>query len=140
MKKRIRLLIGMIAFVGSTAFPPLSWSADITPEIVRAAAVEFIHSTEQNEGVFTLFDEKIVTNRQLKLERVYDRIGITEDHYYVCIAMEDLETGDVLDVDFDVKTIGGTPKVLDSRTRIHKVNGRARYTYDEDNNIIPRRP
>ena len=44
-------------------------------------------------------------------------------------------TGELLDLDFDVDAEGGQLQVVD--TRIHKVAGQARYTYDEHDNRVP---
>jgi hypothetical protein len=49
--------------------------------------------------------------------------------------MRDAQTGELLDLDFDVKADGGALTVVDQR--IHKVAGNARYTYDEHDNRIP---
>ena len=50
--------------------------------------------------------------------------------------MKDTKTGDLLDLDFDVEALpDGMLEVVD--VRIHKVNGAARYTYDDQDNRIP---
>ena len=49
--------------------------------------------------------------------------------------MRDKQTGELLDLDFDVSTTGKTPKVVGQR--IHKVSGQPRYTYDERDRRIP---
>ena len=49
--------------------------------------------------------------------------------------MTDVSTGDLLDLDFDVEDRDGKLVVVD--IRIHKDNGKARYTYDDNDNMIP---
>ena len=53
----------------------------------------------------------------------------------VCADMKDTASNELLDVDFDVEQQSGEPLVTD--TRIHKVNGAARYTYDADGHRTP---
>ena len=65
------------------------------------------------------------------------RVGKTGGLYYACTDMRDAATGELLDLDFDVEGDGGQLDVVDAR--IHKVEGQARYTYDEDDNRVPLR-
>jgi hypothetical protein len=74
----------------------------------------------------------------LEFVRVHDRVGKTGSLYYSCTDMRDKQTGELLDLDFDVKATGEKLKVVDGR--IHKVGGKARYTYDEHDNRIPLAP
>ena len=67
--------------------------------------------------------------------RVHERVGKTGTLYYSCTDMRDRDTGQLLDLDFDVKASGSELSVVD--TRIHKVNGQARYTYDDQDRRIP---
>jgi hypothetical protein len=46
-------------------------------------------------------------------------------------------TGDLLDLDFDVVAQPDALQVQADKVRIHKVNGKARYTYDEEDNMVP---
>jgi len=67
--------------------------------------------------------------------RVHERVGKTGELYYSCTDMQDTSTGELLDLDFDVEANDEQLEVVD--TRIHKVNGQERYTYDEQDNRIP---
>jgi hypothetical protein len=49
-----------------------------------------------------------------------------------------VKTGQTLDLDFDVDAKDGQLNVTD--VRIHKLEGQARYTYDEHDNRIPLAP
>ena len=73
--------------------------------------------------------------RVLQLVRVHERVGKTGDYYYSCTDMKDATTGDELDLDFDVSDTGGILKVV--AVRIHKDNGKPRYTYDANDNLVP---
>ena len=104
-------------------------------EQIREAIRDHILKTEQEDGAFTIEDEVTGNMRTLTLVRVHDRVGRTGDFYYSCTDMNDADSGESLDLDFDVDASSGTAEVID--VRIHKVNGKARYTYDEKDNRIP---
>lgn len=111
-------------------------TAESTPEAVRQAIREFIGVQQTTDGAFTVFDGNALKIRNLELVQVHERVGKTGDYYYSCTDMKDTQTGELLDLDFDVKNVGGNLRVIATRTRIHKVNGGPRYTYDENDNMI----
>ena len=81
-------------------------------------------------------DEEVTGDtRELTLERVHERVGKTEDYYYSCADMRDAKSGELIDVDFDVEAYDDELEVVD--VRVHKVNGKERYTYDEHDNRLP---
>ncbi len=90
---------------------------------------------KKDQGSFTIADSETGTTRELRLVRVHQRVGKTGSLYYSCTDMKDVENRELLDLDFDVDVSGGDLSVVD--VRIHKVDGEARYTYDEDDNRIP---
>ncbi|MBI3319141.1 MAG: hypothetical protein HYZ89_00930 [Candidatus Omnitrophica bacterium] len=106
-----------------------------SPEQIRQAIRDDIHQTEQKDGAFTIKDQVTGNIRTLSLVRVHDRVGKTGELYYSCTDMHDVDSGELLDLDFDVDARTGAMDVVD--VRIHKVNGKARYTYDEKDNRIP---
>ena len=106
-----------------------------TAEELRQAIRDYIQAVEQDEGVFTIMDESAGTERTLQLIRVHERVGKTGDYYYSCTDMKDVSSAEVLDLDFDIEASEGELSVVD--VRIHKVNGQARYTYDDHDNRIP---
>lgn len=109
--------------------------AEPSAEQLRQTIRDYIASIEQEEGAFTIEDEATGTVRTLTLVQVHERVGKTGDAYYSCTDMTDTATGELLDLDFDVTDEDGMLDVAD--VRIHKVNGQARYTYDEQDNRIP---
>ncbi|MBI3087899.1 MAG: hypothetical protein HYY91_03330 [Candidatus Omnitrophica bacterium] len=104
-------------------------------EQIRQAIREYIAQVEQEEGAFTIEDEVTEKIRSLSLVRVHERVGKTGDYYYSCTDMTDAETGETLDLDFDVEAVDGGLEVAD--VRIHKVNDQARYTYDDQDHRVP---
>jgi hypothetical protein len=86
-------------------------------------------------GTFDVLDPKIGKMRKLELLKVHERVGKTGDYYYSCADFKDTETGQMLDLDLDVQDKGGKLSVVD--VRIHKLEGKERYTYDENDNRIP---
>ena len=66
---------------------------------------------------------------------MHERVGKTGDYYYSCTDMRDTSSRELLDLDFDVEHDNGLLTVVD--VRIHKLNGKPRYTYDDKDNRIP---
>jgi hypothetical protein len=104
---------------------------------IREHIASYVEEREEQEGAFTIHDGVTGSTRTLQLVRVHDRVGKTAGLYYACTDMRDAATGELLDLDFDVEGDGGQLDVVD--VRIHKVEGQARYTYDEDDNRVPLR-
>ena len=113
--------------------------AQIEPsaEQIRQAIRDHIELLERENGAFTIHDELTGSERTLKLVQVHERVGKTDNFYYTCTDMRDEQTGELLDLDFDVSVEGDVLAVVD--VRIHKVNEQPRYTYDEQDNRIPLR-
>ncbi|MBI4549608.1 MAG: hypothetical protein HY714_01610 [Candidatus Omnitrophica bacterium] len=120
--------------VASLAVAAAAW-AEPTPEMLRQTIRDYISAQQASQVAFKVFDSRIGQERTLTLERVHERVGKTGDYYYSCADLKDVQSGDVLDLDFDVSDAGGALKVVD--IRIHKDNGTPRYTYDANDNIIP---
>jgi len=105
---------------------------------IRQAIEAHVKGIEAKQGVFEIKDDLTGATRKLTFVRVHKRVGKTGELYYSCTDMRDTATGELLDLDFDVDAAGGQLKVVD--TRLHKVAGQARYTYDEHDNRIPLPP
>ncbi len=95
------------------------------------------HVTQQSKktGTLDILDPVTKKTRKLKLERIHERVGKTGDYYYSCADFKDTESGEMLDLDIDVEHKSGKLGVAD--VRIHKVEGKPRYTYDDKDNRIP---
>ena len=132
--RRFLVFLGAAAVIGglSTA----AFCAEPTPEQLRGTIREYIQRQEQQTGAFTIPDTKLNGKlRTLSLVQVHERVGKTGDYYYSCTDMNDVATNDKLDLDFDVADTGKELKVV--AVRIHKDNGKPRYTYDDKDNLIP---
>jgi len=97
-----------------------------------------VENESKDTGAFDILDPDTGKVRSLKLVRVHERVGKTGDYYYSCADFEDTTTGEKLDLDIDVEDKDGQLNVAD--VRIHKVDGKERYTYDENDNRIPLTP
>ncbi len=104
-------------------------------EQLRQTIQSYVQGIAQKKGTFPINDPVTGTTRKLEFVRVHERVGKTGSLYYSCTDMRDQKTGELLDLDFDVKATGESLKVVDAR--IHKVAGKARYTYGEHDNRIP---
>lgn len=115
----------------------LSASAEPAPEELRQTIRDYIEWHEDALGAFTVPDPKGGWGklRTLELVRVHERVGKSGDYYYSCTDMRDVESGDLLDLDFDISDSGGTLEVV--AVRVHKENGTPRYTYSENDELIP---
>ena len=104
-------------------------------EQLRDLIADYVKEQSGTTGTFAIQDEVTGATRQLEFVRVHERVGKTGDFYYSCTDMQDPATGELLDLDFDVAAQDGALEVVD--VRIHKVQGQARYTYDEHDQRIP---
>ena len=110
--------------------------AEPTAEQLRQTIRQYIQKQERGVGSFTIPDSKEKGRlRTLTLIRVHERVGKTGNYYYSCTDMKDAATGDTLDLDFDVSDTDKELRVV--AVRIHKDNGKPRYTYDDKDNRIP---
>ncbi len=108
--------------------------AEPSAEQIRQTIKSYVQGVAQENGAFPIKDPVTGTTRNLEFVRVHDRVGKTGSLYYSCTDMRDKQTGELLDLDFDVNATGEQLKVVDQR--IHKVAGKARYTYDEHDNRV----
>ena len=110
-------------------------SAEPSAQDIRDRIAAYVKEKVKVEGAFRIKDEVTGSTRTLTLDRVHDRVGKTGGAYYSCTDMRDAATGQLLDLDFDVKASDGKLDVVD--VRIHKVDGKPHYTYDEHDQRIP---
>lgn len=128
-----KCLIACMVFV-SSVLTVSAWAAP-TPDQLRQTIRDYVAGQERRHGAFLILDDRGNVQRRLELVRVHERVGKTGDYYYSCTDMKDLASGDELDLDFDISDTG---RLLDvAAIRIHKDNGKPRYTYDQNDNIIP---
>jgi hypothetical protein len=112
--------------------------AEPSAKQIRQAIRDHVTSSQRKDRAFRIKDDVTGTARTLKLVRVHERVGKTGELYYSCTDMQDTSSGELLDLDFDVDASGDRLEVVD--VRIHKLEGQARYTYDDNDNRIPLLP
>lgn len=128
-------LFSLLTVVGLGGLVVTSAWAEPSAEALRQTIRDYVATQEKLQGAFAIVDERGNLLRRLELIRVHERVGKTGNYYYSCTDMKDVATGDELDLDFDIEDQAGNLKVVD--VRIHKDNGKPRYTYDENDNMIP---
>lgn len=101
---------------------------------IKDAMRDYLEDNSRN-GAYNIYDADTGQMRELELIRIHQRVGKTGDYYYACCDVRDRKTGQKLDIDVDVENNNGDLSVAD--VRIHKVEGKARYTYDSNDNRIP---
>lgn len=127
---------------GATAMAPeqatIAVPAAPSNDDIKNAMTTYVDSESKETGTFDVYDPETGKIRTLKLDRVHERVGKTGDYYYSCADFTDTESGEKLDLDIDVEDKDGQLNVAD--VRIHKVEGKERYTYDDNDNRIPVAP
>jgi len=132
-----KVLIGCLMGVAAVgALAACTAHAEPSAEELRQTIRDYIQRHEDKLGSFTVPDPKQIGKlRTLSLIRVHERVGKTGDYYYSCTDMKDVASGDELDLDFDVSDQEQKLQVV--AVRIHKDNGKPRYTYDQNDNLVP---
>ncbi|HUL36191.1 MAG TPA: hypothetical protein VLW47_00790 [Thermodesulfobacteriota bacterium] len=103
----------------------------ITADFVKKSIQDHVKD-QSKEGVFMIRDEKLNKEWKLKLDKVHDPVRSFEKegktYYFTCVDFKSVDGNDILDIDFWMVPKGDKLEVTD--TKIHKVNGDARYTYE----------
>lgn len=88
--------------------------------------------SKATDGVFVISDDKLNKEWKLKLSKIHDPVRMFEKDgktiYFTCSDFKSTEGKDILDIDFWMVHKGDKLEVID--TKIHKVNGEPRYTYE----------
>ena len=156
MKKRI-LFSGLLAIAFSFYFIPETLPQDHPGKPVRElkpsetpgksviehpgkpVSADFVKKSIQRhvkaaskEGVFSIRDEKLNKDWKLKMDKIHDPVRVFEKEgktiYFTCVDFKSVNTKDTLDLDFWLVPKGEKLEVID--TKIHKVNGEARFGYE----------
>jgi len=104
-------------------------------DAIKAAMGAHVAEKAKKTGTFEINDPVEKKTRFLTLQRIHERVGKTGAYYYSCADFKDTKSGELLDLDLDVEHKDGKLNVVD--VRIHKVEGKPRYTYDDNDNRIP---
>lgn len=132
----MRVKIGAILLVTALLLSSsgIAW-AKPNPDTMRETIELYVAQQERLQGAFALVDGKHSSLRWLKLIRIHEKIGKTGNYRFVSADMRDVKSGDLLELDFDISNQKGELRIVD--IRIRKENGKARYTYGENSNIVP---
>jgi hypothetical protein len=115
---------------GSTVEHP---GSAINGDSVKKAIRDHVKAEEKaNNGFFVLSDPDSNKTWSLKLEKIHDPVRMFEKDgqtvYFACSDFKSADSNDVLDIDFWMVRDGNKLKVID--TKIHKLNGKPRFTYE----------
>jgi len=94
---------------------------------------------KSKDGVFQVNDPVLNKTWDLKLDHVHtERLSkLNADTYFACVDMKDPEAK-VIDVDFFLKSNGDKLEMTD--TTIHKIEGKPRYNWKEEDGFWKRVP
>ena len=102
-----------------------------TADFVKKSIQEHVNALLR-DGVFTVRDEKLNRAWRLTLAKIHDPVRSFEKDgrtiYFTCSDFTSVDSKDTLDIDFWMVPKGDKLEVIE--TRIHKVNGEPRYTFE----------
>lgn len=99
-------------------------------DVDKAIRAHIEETSKKNNGVFPVKDDVLKKTWELQLVKVHtDRLAHLEnDVYFACVDFK-ASDGTAVDVDFYLKGKPDKLKVTD--TTVHKVNGQARFNYQQ---------
>lgn len=106
---------------------------EVTAKSVKKGISDHVMmQTKASGGVLVVHDDKLNKDWKLKFVKVHDpvRTFMREGKaiFFACTDFKSVESDDLLDIDFWMVHKGKMFEVID--TKIHKVNGEPRYTYE----------
>jgi hypothetical protein len=103
----------------------------ISADFVKKSIRDHVKAVSR-EGFFSIRDEKLNKDWKLKMDKIHDPVRMFEKEgktiYFACSDFKSADGKDVLDIDFWMVPKGNKLEVID--TKIHKVNGEARFGYE----------
>jgi hypothetical protein len=105
-----------------------------TADIDKAIRSHIEKTSAASNGGFPVKDDVLNKTWDLKLERVHnDKLqALADGRYFACVDFK-ASDGTMVDVDFFMKKEGDGLAVTD--TTVHKINGKARYNYQEQDGV-----
>lgn len=105
----------------------------VTAKFVKKSIKEHVKAqSKATGGLFVIKDDKLGKEWKLKLDKIHDPVRMFEKDgkmiYFTCSDFKSTEGKNVIDIDFWMVPKGDKLEVID--TKIHKVNGEPRYTYE----------
>ena len=109
----------------------------MTIDDIDAAIHASIDEQSKADGMFHVQDTVLNKTWNLKLDKVHkDKLtAMSSDTYFACVDFN-ADDGTKVDVDFYLKNQDGKLAVTD--TTVHKINGAARYMYEEKEGLWSR--
>ncbi len=106
---------------------------EVTAKNVKKSIQEHVTAVSKGTGgVFIIRDGKLNKEWHVKLDKIHDPVRMFEKDgktvYFACSDFKSVEGKDLLDIDFWMVPKGDRLEVID--TKIHKVNGEPRYSYE----------
>jgi len=109
--------------------------AALNPETLAKEIKQYVNNESKLKGgYFLLYDDKSETPLVLTLDKVHkERLSkVSDDLYFACSDFKGTD-GKNYDVDFFMKKTGTELKLTE--LTVHKINGKARYTWYEDKGV-----
>jgi hypothetical protein len=105
-----------------------------TADIDKAIRAHIEKIASASGGKFPVKDDVLNKTWQLELVKVHnDKLqALADGRYFACVDFKATD-GTMVDVDFFMKKEGDGLAVTD--TTVHKINGKARYGYEEKNGV-----
>ncbi len=102
---------------------------------IKAAMTAHIEALQKSGGgTHSMHDDELNKDWTLKFVKIHDPVRMIDDKtYFACTDFKSTTSDDVLDLDFWLEPSGDALKV--TATKIHKVNGKPRFTY-EGNKLV----
>ena len=139
-KNKLILILTVIFSIGTsqitlTAAKEASSSSSPSEASIRTTLKDYVAKESKATGTFNIIDPTTGQMLNLKIDKIHQRIGRTGDLYYSCADFTDTATGKKYDLDLDVADTKGKLDVVD--VKLHKEDGKPRFTYDTNDNRIP---
>ncbi len=105
-----------------------------TDDIDKAIQEHIAQAAKASGGKFSVKDDVLNKTWELDLVRVHnDKLqALADGRYFACVDFKAAD-GTMVDVDFFLKKEGDALAVTD--TTVHKINGKARYSYQEKDGV-----
>jgi len=105
-----------------------------TDDIDKAIRGHIEQAAKASGGKISVKDDVLNKTWELELVRVHkDRLqALADGRYFACVDLKAAD-GTMVDVDFFLKKEGDALAVTD--TTVHKINGKARYNYQEKDGV-----
>ena len=105
---------------------------------VRDKVKDYVTNEIEVNGAFEIADPLTNNTRRLKLVEIHPDVTKSGAYYYASAMFEDMDNGETVELEFQVQSSEGELMVAD--TSIHSVDGKERYTYDDNHNRVPVKP